>query len=156
MFTGLLFAACSAAALAGETPHLDFPEMYVRPVGPRGFQQTPKLASLDGHPVRMAGYMVHREVALPGSFLLAPLPARLGDEDDGLADDLPATVVTVRFPPELAASVAPYRDGRIAVTGTLCLGPEREADGRISSVRLMLDAGTATPFFTDSNSPRSR
>src|SRR5688500_1490472 len=72
---------------------LKFSEFFVSPVGPRGLAFTEKLLGLDGKRVRIAGYMVEQEKALPGVFLFCALPVQLHDHDSALADDLPAAVV---------------------------------------------------------------
>ncbi len=81
--------------------------------------------------------MVKQETPKPGLFLLAPVPVKLEEDEMGLADDLPATVVHVisgtNLPP------VRFTPGRLCVTGKLSLGTREEADGRLSSIRVFLD-----------------
>ena len=108
------------------------------PIGPRGLEPTEKLKSLAGKRIRMVGYMVRQETPASGYFVLSPLPVSLGDEDESLADDLPASVVFVHLGPPGGQPLAFY-PGLLRVTGTLSLGAREEADGHVSSVRLQLD-----------------
>jgi len=126
----------TAKSPVADATNLKFREMFKWPVGPRGLEPSEKLLRLDGRPVRIVGYMVEQETMR--SFILAPLPIKLGDEDENLADDIPPGVVFVH-------SVAPespdlrYRPGLLELTGTLSVGSFAEADGRTSTVRLTLD-----------------
>jgi hypothetical protein len=140
MFAAWVAAGSLAAGIAAAAPQdLRFSEMFVSPVGAGGLQATARLRALEGERVRIAGYMVRRDLATPGSFVLAPVPVSIGDEDDGFADDLPPSAVFVHLPNARLASEVPYVAGIVRVSGTLRLGPVRESDGRISSMRLMLD-----------------
>ena len=117
---------------------LKFSEFFVTPVGPRGLDLTDKLRGLDGQRVRILGYMVRQEEPPAGSFLLAPFPAQIHEHENGLADDLPATTLHV-FSPNHREQVVPYTPQLLLLTGTLSVGNRTEADGRISTVRLILD-----------------
>lgn len=134
------------ARLVATTPNvvdLRFGEFFVMPVGPRGLVPTPRLLALDGQRVRLVGYMSRNETPTRGGFILAPLPITLGDEDEALADDLPATAVHVHLHAASGAAPILYRPGLLALIGTLALGSAPEADGRMSFVRLELDAETS-------------
>ena len=111
------------------------------PIGPRGLQPSDKLLAQDGKHVRMVGYMVRQDgdTAVPGVFVLAPLPVTLGDEDESFADDLPASVVYVHMPAATQPVDVPFVPGLMAVEGRLELGARPETDGRISYVRLALN-----------------
>lgn len=140
----LIFLACfllwSLPALA-ELPVVDlaFTEFFHQPVGPRGLEPTARLLSLAGKRVRLTGYLVQAEGAVPGVAHLSPRPVLMGDGDEGLADDLPAGTVTVlgavpiNWPP-----LVPLR-----LTGMLDLAPRLEADGRISFIRLLFEKAEA-------------
>ena len=117
---------------------LKFSEFFVRPVGKRGLELTDKLRLLDGRKVRLLGYMVHQEEPPPGRLLLAPMPAQIHEHDNGLADDLPASMVYVSVP-TVRDQAVPYAPGLMLLTGTLSVGNRAEPDGRISVVRLALD-----------------
>jgi hypothetical protein len=118
---------------------LKFNEFFTLPIGPRGLTLTQKLQSLDGKQVRILGYMVRQGEPYPGLFLLAPLPLRLHDSEYGLADDLPPTTMFIHLP-EYKDKIVPYMAGPLLLIGTLNVGNHEEVDGRISIVRLTLDA----------------
>lgn len=118
---------------------IKFGEFFRMPVGPHGLEPTAKLLALNGRPVRLIGYMVREEHAVPGRLLLSPLPVNLGDEDESLADDLPPTAVFVHLQ-GVGERKVPYLGGLIKLTGTLEVGAKEEGDGRVSSIRLVLDS----------------
>jgi hypothetical protein len=140
----------SVAAEAGpQAADLKFREFFQLPVGPRGLAPSARLLSLDGQPVRITGYLAHQDAssaapATPGMALLTPLPVSLGDEDESFADDLPASTLYLHLAGPLAARSVPYRPGLVSLTGTLQVGAQREADGRSSFVRLVLDPESAS------------
>lgn len=120
---------------------LGFAEMYRMPIGPRGLEPSAKLLSLDGQRVRLVGYMASTGAPVAGWLVLTPLPVSLGDEDESLSDDLPASVVFVHLSSDGAAQRrVPNLSGLLQLTGTLRLGAQQEPDGHVSAVRLLLDA----------------
>ena len=121
---------------------LKFRELFKLPIGPQGLEPTEKLLGLEGKPVRLVGYMVRQEEPTPGVFIFSPLPVSLGDQDEALADDLPASTIFVHIEAD-GAQVAPYIPGLLRLTGILSVGNREEADGRVSSVRLRLDPALA-------------
>ena len=123
---------------AGVT-ELKFSELFVSPIGDRGLTFTEKLRSLDGKRVQILGYMARQEQPVPGMFLFSAIPVRLNEEHYGLADDLPAATMFV-FMPTQRDQVVRHAPGLMRLTGTLNIGNREEADGRISSVRLKLEA----------------
>ena len=123
---------------AGVT-ELKFSEFFVSPIGDRGLTFTEKLRSLDGRRVRVLGYMAQQEQPVPGMFLFSAMPVRLNEEHYGLADDLPAATMFV-FMPTQRDQVVRHAPGLMLLTGTLSIGNHEEADGRISAVRLKLEA----------------
>jgi hypothetical protein len=122
---------------------LKFGELY-RPIGMRGLDYTDKVRALAGRKVRMLGYMVRQCEPRPGVFLLTPMPLQLHEHEYGLAEDMPATLVHV-CPTVDPNAIVPFTPGLLLLTGTLSLGPREEADGRISSVRLLLDPPAPAP-----------
>lgn len=124
---------------------LKFRDFFKMPVGPRGLQPTEKLLELNGKRVRIVGYMAMQEQPAAGTLLLTPLPVTMGDADEGLADDLPASAVFVHL--ESGGRSVPYVPGLIKLAGVLSVGSRDEADGRVSSVRLMLDAAASEEFL---------
>lgn len=133
-------------AHADEPPiELAFGEFFVQPIGPRGLEPTARLRAAQGREVRLVGFMVQREHAQPGRFLLAPRPIAMAEHADGEADDLPAATVTVLLPEAQRAGRVAHRAGPVALTGRLDYGPAEDESGRVSWLRLRLtpDALTA-------------
>ena len=159
LFSGEIATIHNAAAQAPSTPPasdtmpasgqaataLKFFEFFKMPIGPRGLQPTEKLVGLNGQRVRILGYMAKQEQPAAGMFLLTPLPVSMGDEDEGLADDLPPSTVFVHF--ESDDRSVSYIPGLITLTGVLSVGAQSEADGRVSSVRLILDDALSQKFL---------
>ncbi|MCC7230847.1 MAG: hypothetical protein IT203_10670, partial [Fimbriimonadaceae bacterium] len=85
----------------------------------RGLEATDSLRKLDGHRVRLKGFMAQMEEPPKGGFWLVPRPV-FQDESGGGAGDLPpnSVFVIVRSSPNKSIS---YLPGGIAVTGTLKL-----------------------------------
>lgn len=124
---------------AGVT-ELKFRDVYKLPVGPKGLQATEKLLSLDGKRVRIVGYMVQQESASKGAFLLSPLPVLLSDEDESLADDLPASAIRIEIPNAREVAM-PHLPGLLQFTGTLHVGMRTDAaSGRATPAQIVLDA----------------
>ena len=138
MIVALVASACTAAALSAPPVELRFADMFVAPIGAAGLQPTRALVDLDGHRVAIGGYLVRRHAGA-GSILLAPVPVSLDDEDEGLADDLPAATLRVRLPTGFDDAPIRWVAGRQRLVGTLCIGPEREPDGRFLPMSLLLD-----------------
>ena len=124
-------------ATAQAVAELRFDELF-EPIGPVGLDYSARLRSLEGQRVRLHGYMVAREAAPPGTFLLTAFPVQLHESEYGLADDLPPATVFVEAPAWRDRTV-PHRSGTITVIGVLQLGNREEPDGRVSSIRLILD-----------------
>ena len=145
----LASATTGGPALTQEIPplpagvtELKFSEFFVSPIGDRGLVFTEKLRSLEGKRVRILGYMAQQEQPVPGMFLFSAIPVRLNEEHYGLADDLPAATMFV-FMPTQRDQVVRHAPGLMLLTGTLSIGNHEEADGRISAVRLALEAPSA-------------
>ena len=118
---------------------LKFRDVFKMPVGPKGLEPTQKLLALDGKRVRIIGYMVQQESVPKGTFLLSPLPALISDEDESLADDLPATAIQIELPQAPALAV-PQLTGLLQLTGTLRVGMRvYAATGRATPAQLVLD-----------------
>jgi hypothetical protein len=117
---------------------LRFGEFFEMPVGRYGLKPTLKFLGLDGKRIRMLGYMARQETPLPGFFIFSPIPVNVAEEADGMADDLPPSIVFVHMPRD-RDKIVPYTPGLLLLTGTLSLGAKEEADRRVSHVRLMLD-----------------
>lgn len=122
---------------------LRFGDLFVRPVGPRGLEPTPRLLALDGRLVSMVGYVAGSRLPTPGRFVLTPMPVEIGDEDEQFADDLPPSVVFVHLGGTMAVAPAPNAPALVQLVGRLAVGPQEEPDGRVSSVRLLLDESSS-------------
>jgi hypothetical protein len=121
---------------------LKFSEFFRQPVGPRGLEYTEKLQRLNGHRVRVLGYMVEQSQPTPHCLLLAPIPVKLHEDEWGFCEDMPAAVLHVFVDPS-ASDVVPFTPGLMLLTGTLSIGNRAESDQRVSTVRLQLDPPAA-------------
>jgi hypothetical protein len=139
--TGMLPAPPAGVA------ELRFGDLFKRPVGPRGLEPTARLLALDGQTVRLVGYMADAALPMAGRLILAPQPTTLGDEDEALADDLPAQAVFVHLSGPAAQYTLPNYRGLIQLQGRLALGALDEPDGHRSAVRLLLDAQASSALL---------
>ena len=122
-----------------EVTELSLKEFYKFPVGPYGLEPSQKLLSLKDKRIKVTGYMVKEEEPTAGLFMLAPLPVSLAEKEDGPADDLPPATLFVHVPAVDKDKIIAYRQGLWQLTGTLQLGNQEEANGRMSYTRLILD-----------------
>lgn len=141
-------------ALPPATTDLKFGEFFTMPIGPRGLVPSSKLRALSGKTVRIVGYMVRASPPVAGMFILTPLPVTLGDEDESLSDDLPASAVFVQIDRAITAAPIPYFSGLLQLSGTLMVGTFEEADGHVSTVRLLLDADLTRAIMSDQSSSK--
>ena len=126
--------------LARPVTELRFRDFFRSPLGPAGLEISDKLRQADGQTVRLVGYMVQQQNAVAGRFMLTPRPVQMSENADGDADDLPASTVMVYLDPGLQDWVVPYVRGLVTVNGKLNVSRHEETDGRVSWVRLQLDA----------------
>jgi hypothetical protein len=131
-------AALGNGPVTDSIADLDFASFYRRPVGPAGLQFSDRLRALDGRQVRLVGHMVVQEAAVPGRFLLSPVPMRLSEHADGDAVDLPPSTVTVMLDPTHADRRIHPLPGALALIGRLDLGRQEGPDGKVSWIRLHL------------------
>jgi hypothetical protein len=134
--------AMVAPPLPDGVVELRFAEIYRTPAGPRGLEFTDKVRSLEGRRVRILGYMVQQAEPAPLTFLFGPAPSKVNEEEYGFADDLPPQTIHVHVPSagkELDPLHVQFTPGLLLLTGTLNLGEQKEPDGRVSYVRLVLD-----------------
>ncbi len=150
LFTSLLFVGCTeninknATAKTQEIQSiaaikLDLKDFFKFPVGTLGLEPSSTLLSLKNKRVQISGYMVKEEEPTAGLFMIAPLPVNMAEKEDGPADDMPPATLFVHIPPAEKNTVIPYRRGLWELTGTLELGNQEEANGRMSYARLILD-----------------
>lgn len=107
-----------ASAQNRATP-VDLPMSAMLKESGRGLEATENLRKLDGHRVRLKGFMAQMEEPPKGGFWLVPRPV-FQDESGGGTGDLPpnSVYVIVRSSPNKSIS---YLPGSITVTGTLKL-----------------------------------
>ena len=117
---------------------LSFRDFFRLPVGPGGVEFSERLARANGRQVRLTGYMVQRETATPGQFLLTPRPVQMSEHADGDANDLPPATVLVRLDPTQTDWAVPHVRGLVGVTGVLRVGRREEADKQVFWVGLEL------------------
>lgn len=117
---------------------------FLAPAGDGGLEFSSRLRALAGQRVRLTGCMVRLPTALNGAFVLAPQPVTI-ESAACAAAEIPAHAVYVRAAASQPARPVAYRPGRLAVTGVLEIGPHREAEGRIFSLRLTLDEPAPEP-----------
>ena len=138
----VLAGLCGAIAMAAEVEavtRLAFADFYQRPIGPRGLEPNARLLALAGARVELSGFVARTHDAPVSVAILAATPVTLDDEDEGLADDLPAAVAYLHATDaRIAAAIGACR-GAMRVAGRLELGRQPEADGRASFVRLRAD-----------------
>jgi hypothetical protein len=121
---------------------LRFRDFFRMPVGPGGLEPSDALRAADGQRVRLVGFMVRQAPNPADGFLLTSVPVATSDEDEGLADDLPAAIVHVAFA-STAGTNLPYLPGLLKITGTLQLQPHVDtATQRISAIQLVPDRST--------------
>jgi hypothetical protein len=117
---------------------IKFGEFYKNPVGPRGLELTERIRALDGERVRILGFMIRQERPVPGTMMLAPFALATLENEYGLCDDLPPSVVFAKVS-KYADIAVPFTPGPLLLTGRLELGAREEADGRVSHLRIVLD-----------------
>lgn len=128
-------AAATGGASRAEATPLSFQELFEP--SPRELKPTAKLLSLHGRRVRLVGYMARMESPPRGAFYIAPHPVFCDEAGGGTADLPPEAVrVVVR---SAAGQAIPWVPRPLEVTGTLELGPQPDEEGRVSSIRLVLD-----------------
>jgi hypothetical protein len=127
-----------APVVARNPVNLRFADFFRQPSGARGLEISDALQRADGSAVRLVGYMVQQEDAVPGRFMLTPRPVQMSEHADGGADDLPPATVMVYLDPAQQDWVVPHVRGLISVSGVLQVGRHEETDGRVSWVRLQL------------------
>lgn len=116
----LVVATIGVGALAQtRAKPVDLPMGAMLKESGRGLESTDSLRKLDGHRVRLKGFMAQMEEPPKGGFWLVPRPV-FQDESGGGTGDLPpnSVFVIVRSSPSKSIS---YLPGGITVTGTLKL-----------------------------------
>lgn len=141
---------------------LSFSSFFKTPIGPRGLEIADELRALNGRRVRVFGYMVREQAAdhdepvasedasapavkdlVPDRFLLTALPQTTNFAHYGLCEDLPPQTVYVTLAKPIGTPVV-HTSRPLLLTGVLSVGPQQEPDGRVSIVRLKLDANESS------------
>lgn len=128
-----------------DVPVLGFNELFVMPVGPYGLEVTDVVKALAGKQVQMRGYMALEGNPVADRFVLLPMPAALGGQEESLVDDIPPGTVFVRMPSN-DSRLLPFLPGLLRVSGTFEMGSVEELDGRVSAFRIVLDPSLADAF----------
>jgi len=128
MFALALFLAMAAPA------RLSFADLFD---AGETLKPSARVLSLDGHRVRIEGFMAHLELPPQGAFWLCRTPV-FGDEAGGGTADLPPDSVLVTLTPPGTAEIKPV-PGPIRVEGRLEVGRKVAPDGTISQFRIVLD-----------------
>jgi hypothetical protein len=123
----------SAAKQVEATP-LDLRALFVE----RGSKLvlSPAVEALRGKTVRVRGYMIQMEDPPKGAFYLSPRPVEQ-DESGGGTGDIPPSSVLVKVP-GVSGQEIPWRPAPVEVVGTLEVGREEDAEGRVTSVRVVM------------------
>lgn len=128
---------------------LKFSEMIKLPIGPKGTEPTERLLALHGKKVRLVGYMAQQSDPARGKLILTPNQIMVGEADESLSDDVPGNAVFVHLTATHANKVIPNLRGLLQLTGTLQVGALDEGNGRISSIRLLIDENTSRRLTTN-------
>jgi hypothetical protein len=139
-------------ALPDGVAELKFSDFYQMPVGPGGLVFTEKLKSLSGRRVRVMGFMVRQTRPSPGVAILAPFALATHENEYDICDDLPPATLFVDVPKYTDIAV-PFTPGPLLLTGRLETGRRVEADGRVSFIRLALDAEPAVTASAAKSAP---
>jgi hypothetical protein len=142
------FQAAAAADTTSTPTPLSFSDFYKRPIGSHGLEPAARLLALTGQRVRLTGFIARSGESPGGPIILAPVPVTLSDEDEALADDLPASVAYIHGAGATLAEAMRRCQGPIQAIGLLELGPLRETNERVSYVRLMVEAARCATSAT--------
>ena len=117
---------------------VDLHTIFKMPAGKQGLEFNSKFLSLNERQVQISGYMVKTDEPVQGNFLIAVRPVKLNVEDEGDANDLPASTVKVILAPEQSNLVVPYEAGIHTFRGTLKIGRQSFAGQSVSWIALQL------------------
>lgn len=100
-------------------PELRMKDVFRSPVGERGLEYSETARALDGHQVRITGFMAQTDWKDHSQFILATFPLILHDREYGQADEIPSGSVLVKMP---EGETAAFTKGLLMLSGTLSLG----------------------------------
>ncbi len=144
--TILLTARETQKKISAKTETLEFREFFEPVAGE--LKPSAKLLSLNGKHVRLVGFMAQMEEPPRGAFYLCPRPV-FCDEGGGGTADLPAETVLVLARSAQGQKIA-FIPRALEVTGILEVGHQTDENGRVSTIRLVLDRPQALPHSTKS------
>jgi hypothetical protein len=133
----------------GEAVSIEFREFFEPGTGP--LKPSARLLGLNGRRVRLIGFMAQLEAPPDGAFYLCSRPVQ-ADESGGGTGDLPVDTVRVTVRSAKGKKI-PFIARAIEITGILEIGPQAEADGTVSSIRLLLDASREDGRSANPSSP---
>jgi hypothetical protein len=129
-------AATDPAPAAEAPPRIDLAHLFV--TTKEGTRVAPAVLALRGRRVRVVGFMAQMEDAPRGSFYLTRRPVQADESGAGTAD-LPPQAVRVEVP-GLAGEEIAWVPDLVEAVGALEVGRAEDPEGRVSWVRLILDA----------------
>jgi hypothetical protein len=135
-------AGVSIAALPEGVEELRFQDFFQPVIGDRGLDYSERLKKLDGHRVRIAGFMVREQARGPGVFMLAPWPTRIESDGFCVYEDYPPATLHV-LQSGVCVETLPFRPGLLVLTGVLSVKPRLMPDGRNCVLSLQLDADSS-------------
>ncbi|MGC4000901.1 MAG: hypothetical protein QM767_26970 [Anaeromyxobacter sp.] len=136
-----LLLSSPPAGPSADPARLELARLHVQtPAGPR---LSPEVEALRGRRVRVAGYMARMEDPPRGALYLtlAPIEAEEGGAGTG---DLPPGALRVELP-ALAGEEVPWVPDVIEAVGTLEVGRAEDPGGRVSFLRVVVDAAPSQP-----------
>ena len=137
----ILLAPPSASAAPVQNPSpagepLEFREFFVPKA--RALEPSARLLTLNGHRVRLVGFMALMESPPKGGFYLCARPVLATEAGAGTAD-LPPEAVRVIVRSAQGKEVA-HVARALEVNGILEIGSAVDEEGQVSTIRLVLDA----------------
>jgi hypothetical protein len=117
---------------------VDLRSIFKLPLGQYGLEFDSKFLSLNQHLVKITGYIVKSGEPALGNFLLSVRPVQLHRDDDGQADDLPASTIKVLLDPSQSNLKVPYAPGLHTFRGTLQIGRLDSTNEPVSWISLQL------------------
>jgi len=130
-------ASASDQAASKELPRLDLAKLYV--TNAIGARVAPEVEALEGCRVRVTGFMAKMEEYVPrGALYLTRVPIETEEGGAGTGD-LPPGALRVEIP-RLAGDEIEWIPGPIEAVGVLQVGRVEDEEGRVSWLRLVVDA----------------
>jgi hypothetical protein len=129
-------AGTTAPPSSSEPVSLELARLYVASEG--GARVAPEVEALHGRRVRALGFMARMEEAPKGAFYLTRYPVE-AEEGGAGTGDLPPGALRVEIPRLRGEEVA-WVPGVVEAVGSLEVGRAEDSEGRVSWLRLVVDA----------------